>query len=152
MVFGLRIRLLPAVLRLVERTLLRLDLDGDWLEVLSVLWLLVKALGRVHLLAEGTIGLALLRLGLQLLELGGVSTVALLDELGDLGEDLLEAEDGLVIEDGRRTKLVDLDRVRILKLERLTAFSDQLLNESLLRDFQRRLQVRLALYSLAHFE
>ena len=132
MVFGLRIRLLPAVLRLVERTLLRLDLDGDWLEVLSVLWLLVKALGRVHLLAEGTIGLALLRLGLQLLELGGVSTVALLDELGDLGEDLLEAEDGLVIEDGRRTKLVDLDRVRILKLERLTAFSDQLLNESLL--------------------
>ena len=132
MVFGLRIRLLPAVLRLVERTLLRLDLDGDWLEVLSVLWLLVKALGRVHLLAEGTIGLALLRLGLQLLELGGVSTVALLDELGDLGEDLLEAEDGLVIEDGRRTKLVDLDCVRILKLERLTAFSDQLLNESLL--------------------
>ena len=132
MVFGLRIRLLPAVLRLVERTLLRLDLDGDWLEVLSVLWLLVKALGRVHLLAEGTIGLALLRLGLQLLELGGVSTVALLDELGDLGEDLLEAEDGLVIEDGRRTKLVDLDFVRILKLERLTAFSDQLLNESLL--------------------
>ena len=132
MVFGLRIRLLPAVLRLVERTLLRLDLDGDWLEVLSVLWLLVKALGRVHLLAEGTIGLALLRLGLQLLELGGVSTVALLDELGDLGEDLLEAEDGLVIEDGRRTKLVDLDCVRILKLERLTAFGDQLLNESLL--------------------